>query len=224
MSPLTTFLERLFSDGKTLVNPGPQPVLPDAASENLLRKAYLDDAWHFPGKQPALDQAVATNAAVWLYHAAMCYADRSMTADLSERLLAPPAIEHRDASAHYSADLVLRHLPALHELAAGLAEGDPVLTNVKRMAWLWPLSSVGVRLPEPWGAPDVGTVQSHPGLWRLFLDRVIASGEANALRDDVTRAASRHSLGLHPDLALRLLPHWQDVEPRALPLPSAFVS
>ena len=207
-----------------MVGPGPQPPEADAASAALLRRAWQDDAWHFPGTQPAFDEAGASSTAVWFYSAAMCYADRSMTVELSTRLLEPPIFQRINASVHYSVDLVLRHLPALHELASGLAQSDPVLLSLKRMAWLWPLASMGVSLPLDWGLPDTSHLRSHPGLWRLYLDRIIASGDPAALHDDATRSEARLSLGLHPGLVLRLLPHWQAVEPPPLSLPSTLAS
>lgn len=220
MCPLATFLKGLLSDGNPVVNPGPGIPAPSADCEVLLLQAFQRDAWHFPGPQPAFDVAVAMRVATWFYTAAMVYADRSMTPELSSRLLDSSDLEKADAPAHYSADIVLRHLPALHELASGLAEGDPVLISLREMAWRRPLSGVGIQKPLEWGEPDISVLRSHSGIWRLFLDRVISVADSDSLRDESTRSATRFSLGLHPDLAMRLLPFWQDVEPDLLELSS----
>jgi|APTNR8051073442_1049403.scaffolds.fasta_scaffold18521_2 hypothetical protein len=220
MCPLATFLKGLFSHGNPVVDPGPAVPAPSADCEGLLLQAYEGDAWHFPGPQPAFNVKVAMRVATWFYTAAMVYADRSMTPELSTRLLDSSDVEKTDASAHYSADIVLRHLPALHELASGLAEGDPVLVSLREMAWRWPLSSVGIQKPLEWGEPDISILRSHSGIWRLFLDRVISFADSESLRDESTRSASRISLGLYPDLAIRLLPYWRDVEPELLELAS----
>ena len=150
----------------------------------------------------------------------MCYADRSMREDLCARLLTPAPLTRQDAVAHYSADLTLRHLPALLELTSGLADADPVLVSLRRMAWTWPLSGVGVPWPEEWGSPDLRAIQGHPGLWRLYLDRVIQCGAKSNLRDESTQIAIRERLGNHPELAVRL-PAWSEpANPSVLPIPS----
>jgi hypothetical protein len=146
----------------------------------------------------------------------MCYADRSMREDLCARLLTPPPVTRQDAVSHYSADLTLRHLPALLELTSGLADADPVLVSLRRMAWTWPLSGVGVPWPEEWGSPDLRAISGHPGLWRLYLDRVIRSGAKSNLREESTQIAIRERLGNHPELAVRLPARWESVNPSAL--------
>ncbi len=220
MSALANFLKGLFLNGNPVVNPGPEVPAACIDCTSLLREAYERDAWHFPGPQPSFRIDVAERMAIWLYTAAMVYADRSMTPELSMQLLRQTEMDEANGAAHYSADLVLRHLPALHELATGLAEGDPVLVSLREMAWRWPLSSVGIQKPAELGEPDLTALQSHPGLWRLFLDRVISVADSDSLRDRSTRSASRNSLGLHPDLAIQLLPYWRDIEPEILELPS----
>lgn len=220
MSALAPFLKDLFVKGNPIVEPGPNIPEPNTDCELLLIQAYKRDSWHFPGPQPPFNMDVAARMATWFYSAAMVYADRSMTGEISSGLLRPFEIEAADASVHYSADIVLRHLPALHELATGLAEGDPILSNLGEMAWRWPLSSVGIKKPANPGYPNLSAIRSHPGLWRLFLDRVISTIDSDCLRDEVTRSATRNSLGLHPELASQLLPYWSDVEPAVIEIPS----
>jgi len=220
VSPLATFIDRLFSEGKTVVEPGPEPVSPCPKSAVLLREAWQQELWHFPGQAPDFDPSAALPAAAWLYHAAMCYADRSMTGETCAELLRPPLIPRRDAVAHFCVDLTLRHLPALHGLAVGLSQDDPLLESLRRMAWQWPLSGAGVPGDESWGPPEVQGIASHPGLWRFYLDRITALGDATSMRDEATRLHSRQRLGLHPELAFRLLPHWRKIQPDSLVLPS----
>src|SRR6185503_2575435 len=50
----------------------------------------------------------------------------------------------RGAEADWSADLTLRHLPKLFQLARHLSNADPLLQQMKQIAAAWPLSSVGV--------------------------------------------------------------------------------
>ena len=136
---LADFLTALFKTGEPSVPPGPGALAMSGLARRALARAYEADAWHFPGPQPAWDAPAAETAAQWFASAAMCYADRSMDATTTLRLLAavpaPPT-----AAAHYSADLVLRHLPGLTQLARGLAEDDPAVQAMQRMAWHWPLA------------------------------------------------------------------------------------
>jgi len=220
MSSLATFLKGLFLNGSPVVDPGPAVPSPCPDCESLLLEAYQRDSWGFPGIQPPFRVEPAQQVSVWFYTAAMIYADRSMPPDLSTQLLKPVRFEEADASAHYSADIVLRHLPALHELAVGLADGDPVLVSLREMAWNWPLSSVGIRKHGETGAPDLAAIRSHPALWRLFLDRIVSEADRSLLDDESVRSGSRNSLGLHPELAIQLISFWEDVAPPRLPLQS----
>jgi hypothetical protein len=63
-------------------------------------------------------------------------------------------------------------------------------------------------------------IQGHPGLWRLYLDRVIRSGAKSNLREEGTQIAIRERLGNHPELAVRLPAWWESVKPSALSIPS----
>lgn len=135
------------------------------------------------------------------YRLCLALADRTME-DAAVRSLVqvmPPAAT--TASEALSADLALRHLPELHQLARSLSEGDPLAEVLEAAALRFPLSGVGITLKEP---PDLALLQGHASLWRLYLDRVIERQDGSRLNDPAVCAGIRDSLGLHPELASKL--------------------
>jgi hypothetical protein len=92
---------------------------------------------------------------------------------------AKPSPVPLSAGAMFSADVALRWLPDMHRMALALAPGDPLLALLQNIAAAHPLSCAA--LPPPEGkarTPESAAWQcpgAHPGLWRLFIDRVIAA-------------------------------------------------
>jgi hypothetical protein len=106
--------------------------------------------------------------------------------------------EPRGPETDWSADLTLRHLPNLFQLARHLSNADPLVGQIKRIAADWPLSSVGI------GELDTLNLESfvhHPARRRLYADRINAAGDRSRLGhaqlDDLLRA----DIGIHRDLA-----------------------
>ena len=187
---ITTFLKNLFATGATSVPPGPVPLPMSAAGRRLLQSTYENESWHFPGDLPDYDAATAEACACWFAAAAMCLVDRSMDEAHVRALLSPPALPSSSdsPSAYCSADLTLRYLPDLYLLARLKSESDPMLDCLTAMAKRWPLSSPGV--PGA-GAPDaraMGILCGHPGMWRLYLDRVARHRHSEALEEPSIRA------------------------------------
>lgn len=157
------------------------------------------------------DEAAARHGAVLLFRAAWCYLHRDTPAREVTRLLhptPPTPSENLTAAAQFSADLTLRHLPALHRIALALAPGDPLLAALRSLAAAYPLSSPGFSPDEnfpPSADPDAWAIlQNHAGLRQLFLDRVLAHADRAWMENAAIAAALTHSLGLH---ARTLAPH-----------------
>ncbi len=98
----------------------------------------------------------------------------------------------------YSADLVLRYLPDVFALARGVAREDPLIDGLQSLARAWPLSSVG--MPDL-GELDVTAFIRHPGLRRLYADRIIERNDRSRLGDPAVVAAVREAIGGFPALA-----------------------
>jgi hypothetical protein len=204
MSALCVFLESL-SSGEVVVRPGPEVPAMDHTAEALLRQLYQADSWHLPGQQLPLRMEAAGKAARWLYAAAMCYADRSIHAATLEQMLQVIPSGGADAATHYSMDLVLRHLPALHDLATALAPADLLTQRLAEQAQQWPLSGVGIpQLKQP----EISVLQSDTGLWRLYLDRCQAQASPAAQVEPGVISAAKDRLGMHPALARKWVAHW----------------
>jgi len=198
---LDAFLRDLFDDGRVVV---PSPEGDEGAAELAAAGATLDDFEHgwrleFPGMAPEWRCDVALHGARLLYRAAQAavFRDIDETALRSGFDLVAPA-DLENASAHYSIDLALRFLPDLTRMARGAAANDPLVELLGTLACRWPLSSVGVPGTVP---ASIDVIAGHPGLLRLYVDRVLGSHDAARLADERVVEAARQALGAHADLA-----------------------
>ena len=66
----------------------------------------------------------------------------------------------------------------------------------------WPLSSVGMSLPDGF---DIAPILRHTTLTALYVDRIIATGDASRCTDEHIQAAVAQALGGHPGLAPALV-------------------
>ena len=108
--------------------------------------------------------------------------------------------EGRGPDTDWSADLTLRHLPRLLQLARHLSNADPLVEQIKQVATAWPLSSVGIAgLGET--KLDLESFIHHPGLRRLYADRIFAAGDLSRLGHPQLDELLRADLGLHRELA-----------------------
>ena len=106
--------------------------------------------------------------------------------------------EPRGPAVDWSADLTLRHLPKLFQLARHLSHVDPLIGQMKQIAAEWPLSSVGIPGLENL---NPGSFIDHPGLRRLYADRIFTTEDASRLGDLRIDSQLRSDLGEHRDLA-----------------------
>src|SRR5438046_3164281 len=110
-SPLAGFLEALLVRGEAVLTGRPD-AKPDAASRELVARAFADHALDVAGPPIVLDESAALAAAEVVRQAAWCLVQRGEPLEALERagraLRAPES-----PSAHLSADLLLRFLPQL---------------------------------------------------------------------------------------------------------------
>jgi hypothetical protein len=111
---------------------------------------------------------------------------------------ARPCPTPRGPAADWAADLTLRHLPKLAQLARQLSNADPLIDQMKRIATAWPLSSVGIAGLE---ALSLDTFIDHTALRRLYADRILATGDISRLGDTRVDDLLRADLGIHRELA-----------------------
>ena len=152
-----------------------------------------------PGHAPPFCEATAVWGAERFYRACqfLVFRDCSAEAIAAELTVAKPKAA-APANAAYSVDLTWRFLPDLLKLASGLASDDPLVTQLRRWAVEWPLSSVGV---PNLGEFDVSGFVEDPCLRTLYVDRIFARRDRTRLTDERIRDAVREALGAFPELA-----------------------
>ena len=193
------FLQSLMSAGEARVLvPGEPP--DDTEWDDALQVVEASWRLHVPAPVPEFNPPAARWAARILYRACQFLVWRDAGPELVTAALreAPPAAAD-EVSRAYSADLCLRYLPSLHRSAARLAPEDVLVGELRCLAFDWPLSSVGVPGLEP--PPQAGNLLDHPGVRRLYADRILAAGDHARLLEPAAAGAVREALGAHPELA-----------------------
>jgi len=197
---LDTFLASLFDHGRIAV---PAPDAEESAGELAAAAAILDRFeadWRldFPGEAPAWSHAAALHGARIVYRAAQGAVYREIgEAALRAGLDLPLPDDPDDASVHYSADVTLRFLPDLVRMARGASGDDPLLGLLDGVARRFPLSSVGIPGVTP---ESIEPIVGHPGLLRLYVDRILAAADDARLADGRVADAARLALGDHDEL------------------------
>lgn len=147
---------------------------------------------------PSFAPEVAMWAARLIYQISRFVICRDLGQEAIRMATSEPCPAPHGPETDWSADLTLRHLPALCKLARQVSNADPLLEVIRRLAAEWPLSSAGI--PGLTGL-RTDSIYSHPALLRLYADRVLAAGDTSRLGHRKLDAVLRADLGLHPDLA-----------------------
>jgi len=176
-----------------------------AAAAAVLRQYHQQDALRMPYTAPEF----APEAALWAAQHLYCAGQLALLRDQDEAAIAhylPDFPGTPTPAAIYSADLSLRHLPALLGLAQGLAPADALVGRLQATLRQWPFSAVG--LPEP-GRPDA--LLTHPALRQAYVDRIIrAQDRARALQPAVypliRQALGQYAAELWPGFADFIIP------------------
>jgi hypothetical protein len=124
--------------------------------------------------------------------------DRESESDQVAAMLAEPIPGAATPAAVFSADLTLQWMPGVFRLARTLAPGDPLLVALQKLAVALPLSGVGVEPEMEADLPVLTSLQAHPGLWQLFIDRVVQSNARWWLRVPAVRDALQQVAGAFP--------------------------
>jgi hypothetical protein len=199
---LSDFLECLFRDGRVCV-PG-LAALSDrelGMADRALAAFEQQYRLELPATPPAVLAPAARWAAVMFYRACQFVAFRDADEGVVAKTLTMACPEGEPPAVHYSVDLTFRFLPSLVKLAQSAAQNDPLLTHFDRWATDWPLSSVGMAVAGP---VQIGPWACSPCLLGLYVDRVIACGDASRLAEPIVRAAVQQAIGPFSELAPRL--------------------
>lgn len=202
-SDLALFMRALAKDGRAAVTPRPSNI-DDADALPLLQE--LDG---FARAELALDLPVfSPNAALWaarlFYQLCRFVVCRDIAEEEIKAACNIACHEPRGPETDWSADLTLRHLPNLFRLARHLSNADPLIEQMKKVAARWPLSSVGIGGLENL---RIDFFVEHPGLRRLYADRVVDAGDKSRLGDARLDDLLRADLGIHHELAPAIAAH-----------------
>jgi hypothetical protein len=197
-SALSRFLRGLASEGRGAVAAKPLTGGDDLEVQRLLVELHAGAAVELPGGAPKLRLAVAQWAARLVYQLCQFIVVREVGEQQIAAACRVRCPEARGPDTDWSADLLLRHLPKLFQLARHLSGGDPLVGELKALAEQWPLSSVG--LPGL-NAGSLDSFIGHPGLRRLYADRVMAAVDLSRLGDSRLDDTLRADLGLHRELS-----------------------
>jgi hypothetical protein len=197
VSELTFFLKLLAEEGRAVVSP---KLLPENSEDALAVLRQLDE---FARNELALETPeFSAKAALWAarlsYHLCQFTVCRDIDAEQINAALSVPGPQTRCPETDWSADLTLRHLPRLFQLARHLSQADPLIQNMKQIAAAWPLSSVGIPGLENL---HLESFIEHPALSRLYADRIVAAEDFSRLNDPRVESLLRIDLGIHHELA-----------------------
>ena len=198
---LAGFVTQLLQAGSVVLSPVLVPFgLEDlAATGDLLEKYHRWDAMNMPLQAPDFDARAAVWAAQYLCRALQFVMVRNLGEELMQAHL--KAYDRPiDAAAAYSADLCLRYLPTVFNLAKGLSPTDPLVTDMTKNAEMWPFSTIGIQHAAEFAI-------DHPSLKLAYADRILAAMDRKRSRQPVANLQLQAALGAH---AKRL---WPDFEP-----------
>jgi len=192
---LSNFISSLLADGKVSVK-GHLISFNDhdlAASKKILYEYFKEDILEMPHPAPEFSENAAIWAAEYLYKTTQITVLRDVGEDVINEHLKPFDGE-QNASVIYSADLMLRYLPQLFELAKGLAPADILVQVLKKTASQWPYSSVGIELNE---TTDDNLIFEHPSLKYTYIDRIIHAKDSQRSKTEMVARHIREVGGEH---------------------------
>jgi len=226
---LSRFLQSLAASGDAeLPWPGraPEDFISLIGRDDHDRRLARDQlaSWHraavleLPGPPLPFHPAAAIWGAVALVRAASLTVFRDLGAEDVERLIGAAELPSADLpEAHFSADLCLRHWPALTGMARRLSEHDPLIGAMHHIGRKAPLSAAGLNLPPP---PAEHPVMTHPGLRQLLAERALEHHDQALLWHPAIAGLLREKLGAYAaTLGRGLLPP-VSAAPALLPSPS----
>ena len=195
------FLHSVFDHGRVSVkapgvSEGDEEI---AAAEKVLKAFEAEWRLDFPGAAPEWNHNAALYGARLLYRGARGVVFRKIDEGaLRAGFDIPLPNDLGGSSTHYCVDLALRFLPDLTQLAKAASANDPLVEILNSLAHNWPLSSVGMVGVKP---RSIESITGHPGLLRLYVDRILATGDISRLNNERVADAVRRAVGAHEELS-----------------------
>lgn len=196
-SDLAVCIQSLVSEGRAVVSAQPASV-DDADALPLLERLDGLARDELALELPAYSPRTALWAARLFHQLCRFIVCRDIGEDQIRGTCGVSCPEARSPETDWSADLTLRHLPKLYQLARHLSNADPLGEQMKKLAIDWPLSSVGI---AGLGELKLESFIHHAGLRRFYADRIVAVGDTSRLGDPRLDDLLRADLGMFRELA-----------------------
>lgn len=195
MQTLTDFLKGLYAGNAAVAHELHEFSAYDKETAlQQLQYLYERETIEAPGMAPAFNGDAAMWAACFIYKATQLLLIRK----LGEEHIAPNLADYNAPATPdvvYSADLTLRYLPPLMNLAEALAPADPLVVHLKAIAAKWPYSSVGCKLEADEAAEKI--IFEHPSLSIAYADRIIEYNDKKRAITDKEKELLTTVLGNH---------------------------
>src|SRR5262245_44100188 len=134
---LALFLKSLAEEGRALVSA--RPLTDDTAGAlGVLKQLEAQARAELALEAPSFSAATGLWAARLFYHLCRFTVCRDLGEEQIALVCKITCPEARAPGTDWSADLVLRHLPMLFELARHVSNADPLLLRLKQIATAWP--------------------------------------------------------------------------------------
>ncbi|MDF1739867.1 MAG: hypothetical protein P1U86_11970 [Verrucomicrobiales bacterium] len=203
---ISHFFSTLFASGIPEITPPEGKLLPailaagtspeeERALIHLLSLRFEIDSLSLPGSPLPFHPRAALWGALHLFRASCFFSFREIVdAEVERGLSTSPLPDPQNPESHFSADLALKYLPDLYQMALRVSEDDILVTQVKHLASSAPLSSAGIPATVAIASP----VRTHPGLANLLVERAIRSQSRELLEESPFRQIAREKLGIYP--------------------------
>ena len=170
METIATFLDRLFRQGRIVIEEPPAWKTPeDPTALAVCRRAFAEYRLDVGGPLLDLNSEIVLASARLLYAAAWFLFHFEQPDQDVAKVLAFPK-KPGSASQQLSVDLVFRYLPAILGRARALPTGDVLAGILAEVLRHWPLSGVLADLPA--GPAEPLDFSGHSGLQLLYAERL----------------------------------------------------
>jgi hypothetical protein len=170
MPAFADWLVRLLESGES-VQAEPPVISPHREVTELLRSAFRLHSFDVGGPAIAFDPETAFQAVATLAEACWRLVSPEPDGPMPRDRLGVP----RSPSAHLSADVTLRFLPAVYRRSKPRGDDDPLAKWTADVLRAWPLSGVLANLPAGPASIDFGW---HAGLALLYAERLVENPTA----------------------------------------------
>ncbi len=193
---LALFINDLLENGHVTVSGKPIHFEEDDRLESaiLLKNYYNEDRLEMPLTPPDFSEEAALWGAAYCYNSLQMMMMRTAEEDMIGSYLKGFEGAY-NASAIYSADLILRYLPDLLKTAKGLAPADSLVDYITQTASQWPFSIANEQVNHD--EARIEMILNDASLRIAYADRIIKSKNKKLAEKDKIKEIINEALGNH---------------------------